>query len=238
MKQTIFILACAVLMTSCHVVVSSHKEGEQIEVKNSVVSVKPFERVEVAGSFNVHYQQSDSCTLRVQAPEEVLRELDIRNDGNTLSVGFRERVMGIRFGKQFDKVDVFLTSPDLIGVGTAGDVDFKCDGHLDTDKLKLSVAGRGVLDFNTIICDAIKTEIAGSGDVSIKGLTTGDASFEIAGAGDIDVNFVKGGNAEVSIAGSGNVKLSGHVSRYHQSIAGVGHIDRDGLIVSEKQEGE
>ena len=230
MKQTL-ILACAVLLTSCHAVIRTHDSGERVEVKDRVVSVNTFERVDVAGSFSVSYRQTDSCTIRVQAPEDVLEELDIRSDGNTLRIGVRDRLLDFSFKPNLNKVKVFLTSPDLIEVQTAGDVEFKSEGNLDTDNLQLSVAGVGKMDFNNVICDAIDSEIAGSGGIFVKNLTTGTASFEIAGSGDIGVHFVQGKKAKVQIAGSGNVKLSGRVKKYEQDIAGLGNIDTKDLIV-------
>ena len=235
MKNSFVILACALLLSSCHAVVrTSHRNGVRVEVSNRPMTVQPFERVEVAGSFKVSYEQADSSTVRVAAAQDVMDDLDIRIDGSTLCIGYRDNLSDFHFGRDYDKVDVFITSPDLISVHTAGDVDFKVPGHLDTDDLQLSLAGIGKMDFNNLICDKVVTEIAGSGGVFVKNLTTADARFEIAGSGDIDVHFEKGGSVNVQIAGSGNVRLSGQVKQYKQSIAGSGNIDRKELFVVDK----
>ncbi|MCR4853338.1 MAG: DUF2807 domain-containing protein [Prevotella sp.] len=184
----------------------------------------------IAGGFDVFYEQADTSTIRVVGSADALKDIDIRLDGNTLVIGMKENSNFFNMSKDFEDVEIYITSVDLIDVSIAGSGDFKAPNKVDTDRMSLSVAGSGDIEFNDIICDALKAEIAGSGEIDVRNIVTGDTKLAIAGSGDMDFHFTKGGNVQVEIAGSGDVKLSGKVSSTNYDIAGSGEIDDKNLV--------
>ena len=208
MKKTLFLLAGVLLLSACSINFrSSRKKHEPLTTKTP--EVKPFERIEVA-----------------------LSKLDIQSDGRTLRIGEVRELTSFSSIRAMEDVKVYVTSPDLVAAEMAGSGDFKAIGHVDTDELRLSIAGSGEISFDDIICNSIKADLAGSGDVVLGNVTTVKASFSIAGSGDIKAYFTQCDKVNTNIAGSGDVKISGHVKQHQESVAGTGEVDVTGVIAN------
>ena len=54
-------------------------------------------------------------------------------------------------------MEVYVTSPDLIGVTLKGSGEFISSEKVDSDNLEITLAGSGDILFTEIICDKIKT---------------------------------------------------------------------------------
>lgn len=229
MKKALILMAGAFLLCACAVNVrTSRKKHQPLTTKTPVV--KPFERIEVAGSFDVFYQQADSTSVRIEAPAEALKKMEVYSDGRTLHIGVERDLTDFSFASFDEDIKVYVTSPDLISAEMAGSGDFKGQGRLDTDNLKLGIAGSGEISFDDVICNALKVDIAGSGDVNLDNVATATAKFSIAGSGDIKAHFSQCEQVKTDIAGSGDVKLSGHVKSHQESIAGSGEVDASGIV--------
>jgi hypothetical protein len=229
MKKALLLFAGAFLLCACTVNFRSLRKKHQ-PLTTSTPTVKPFERIEVAGSFDVFYQQGDTTSVRIEAPSETLKKMDVYSDGHTLHIGMEHDLTDLSFASFPEDVKVYVTSPDLIAVELAGSGDFKGQGRIDTDNLKLSIAGSGEISLDDVICNALKADIAGSGDVKLDNVATATANFSIAGSGDIKAHFSQCENVKTDIAGSGDVKLSGHVKTHQESIAGSGEVDATAVV--------
>lgn len=226
----------AVILYSCNYTIRrGSKKGQRVNVVNKDMKVQSFEKVQIAGSFDVFYRQADSCTVRIEAPQDALKEIDVYTDGETLFIGPKRKnlIFSLKSLNKNHKIYVYATSPDLTSVEIAGSGEFDALGHLDTDRLDLSIAGSADMKFDDLICDVLDASIAGSGDIKIKKMATGTAEFNIAGSGDIEAHMTDCNKCEVSIAGSGDVKLSGRTKKYEESIAGSGKVKKDNLKVTE-----
>ena len=228
-----FVLAAVVISSCTFSFKKGSRKGQRVRVVNKDVKVQSFEKVQIAGAFDVTYRQGDSCTVRVEAPEESLKELDIYTDGETLYIGPRRKnlLFSLKSLNRHYKVYVYATSPDLTAVEIAGSGEFDVNDHLDTDKLELSIAGSADMKFADLICDELDATIAGSGDIVIKKMAAGKADFSIAGSGDVEAKNIDCGELSVSIAGSGDMKFSGRTKKYDESIAGSGKIEASGLVI-------
>lgn len=228
-----FVLA-AVAISSCTISFKKgSRKGQRVKVVNKDVKVQSFEKVQIAGAFDVTYSQGDSSTVRIEAPEDALKNIDVYTDGETLYIGPKTKnlLFSLKSLNRNYKIYVYATSPDLTSVEVAGSGEFDVNGHLDTDKLELSIAGSADMKFADVICDELDATIAGSGDIKINKLVSGKADFSIAGSGDVDAKNIDCGELSVSIAGSGDMKFSGRTKKYDESIAGSGKIEASGLII-------
>lgn len=227
------VLATAVLSSCVITTKKGSRKGQRVRVVNKDVVVQSFEKVQIAGSFDVTYRQGDSCTVRIEAPEDALKEIDIYTDGETLYIGPKRKnlLFSLKSLNQHHKVYVYATSPDLTSAEIAGSGEFDVNGHLDTDNLELSIAGSADMKLDDLICDELDATIAGSGDIKIKKMVTGIADFSIAGSGDVEAKDIDCGELNVSIAGSGDMKFSGRTKKYDESIAGSGKVEKSGLII-------
>ena len=242
---SLFILVMVQMLVSCvcreNVLVSDSKRVTQQR------SLKGFERIDVYGSPTVYYTQADSFSVRLDGPENVISEVLTEVEGNTLSIRNKGKIgiVNISVGSVSD-VNVFVSSPDLIGVQLFGSGDFKSEGHVDTDNIRIALRGSGDIDFSDIICDSCSSELVGSGDLKIRRLKTITSSISLVGSGDmtisqwdvkktdvnlkgsgdVKVNFVEGCKAvSCNLVGSGDIKLKGHLDSVEKHKTGSGEIE-------------
>ena len=216
MKKGYVLLGMALLaavFTSCDFYIRKNSsKGQRVRVVNKDVVVQSFEKVQIAGSFDVTYRQGDSETLYIGPKRKNL-------------------LFSLKSLNQHHKIYVYATSPDLTSAEIAGSGEFDVNGHLDTDRLELSIAGSADMKLEDLICDELDATIAGSGDIKIKKMVAGNAEFSIAGSGDIEAKDIDCGELNTSIAGSGDMKFGGRTKKYDESIAGSGKVEKSGLII-------
>lgn len=248
---SLFVLAVAQVLVSC--VYSTdvlNSDSPKITQKRNL---KGFERIDVYGSPTVYYTQADSFSVVLEGPEDLVSKIITNVEGNTLSVRNKGKIgiVNISIGSMND-VKVYVSSPDLIGVGLYGSGDFMSERHVDTDNLQISLRGSGDIDFGEVICDNCNSELVGSGDLSIRKLEaqtstvslvgSGDISIKqknvhntdinLRGSGDVEIDFTEGCKTAVcNLVGSGDIKLTGYLSSFNRHKVGSGDIDTDRLQV-------
>jgi hypothetical protein len=242
---SLFILVMVQMLVSCvyreNVLVSDSKRITQQRL------LRGFERIDIYGSPTVYYTQADSFSVRLEGPENILSEVLTEVEGNVLSVRNKGKIgiVNISVGSVGD-VNVYVSSPDLIGVQLFGSGDFKAERHVDTDNMSIALRGSGDIDFSDIICDNCSSELVGSGDVKIRRLKaitssislvgSGDMTISqwdvkktdinLRGSGDVKVNFVEGCKAvSCNLVGSGDITLKGHLDSVEKHKTGSGDIE-------------
>jgi hypothetical protein len=118
-----------------------------------------------------------------------------------------------------EKVTVYITMPELAGLGVSGSGKAEIKDALKSDELDFSVSGSGRILTADLVADKLDVGISGSGDVIIGGNgEAASADVSISGSGNYSGELVKIKNAEFSISGSGSAKcyvtenLEAHVS--------------------------
>ena len=248
------LLMVAVGMTSCVMTCNRPIAGDEIVEWRKH---RGFESIEISGSPNVVYTQTDTFGVRLEGPEKMVenmmtevkdRTLFVYNKGRVdLKVGF----INLNWGDR-DDVTIYVSSPDLIGVRLNGSGDFVSKNQLDTDEMNIVLRGSGDVSFEDIICDACTTELVGSGDVRIDHLDAKkstavlvgsgdiniteanviDTDLSVRGSGDIVVNFLDGCQSAVAkVNGSGDITLEGTLHHYDAHKSGSGDINTGNLTV-------
>lgn len=220
----ILVLAASMMSTAC---VSEKMEKDRGPEKTVNVNTADFNQISIAGSFSVHFTQDNTTSIKMHGKEKDLEKTEIKTDGDKLYIGKKSKKnMNIfLFGNTyFGDVDIYITSPNLRSVEIAGSGDFTSKEKIDTDNMKISVAGSGDVEMKDLICNSISADIAGSGSIEIKKISTANAKLSIAGSGDIKMDNANIGNAESDIAGSGSIMLKGNIKSHHEDIAGSGSV--------------
>ena len=215
-----------------------------------------FERIEQLGSLDVKYRQGGAFSVRVEAPKDVIKDVETIVRGNCLVVKMKGEGSVVNFGvADSDGVTVYVTSPDFLGIELKGSGDFTCEGPLDTDNLDIWLKGSGDITFYEVICDRADIQLVGSGDVKVKQLTaqqtavevvgSGDVevaqrqveqtSIELKGSGDIKMSCTQCGSVSTRLMGSGDITLKGDVATLDSSTRGSGDTDTDKLTIREKR---
>lgn len=250
MKKFLLLILAMVVMASC-----ASAAGEVEGVGVQIRKVKKFTQIKLEGSVIVRYSQGKGVSVKVKAPSDRMKDVKTYVDGQTLVVslnGNNNSVWNL-FGKRRndDVIEVYVSSPDLVGVSLLGSGDFVCSGHLDTDNLGIMLRGSGDITFNDIICDNIRTELVGSGDIQLKKVDalnsevilvgSGDINIsqknvrkttvDLKGSGDISISFDGCGAVESELKGSGDISLSGRVKSFSKRAIGSGDYHTSRLTV-------
>lgn len=236
MKKVLFAVLALGMLTSCSchgVRMNWYKTEAHGEETRSITG---FERIALQGSLDVKYMQSDSFSVKVDAPVEVIKDVVTRVDGNVLTIKMKGEGHFLNFGvSSADGVTVYVTSPDFLGVTLFGSGDFECQGLLDTDNLDIELQGSGDIEFNDIVCDKVDVSVLGSGDVRLKNVKTLQSVNEVVGSGDIKIHYGNSGVVESTIVGSGDITLSGQVKRSTYEVRGSGDMNTGNLLVTEEK---
>ena len=189
---------------------------------NRNYQVGAFDRLEVAGPYDVTVTTGSAPSVRASGGERAIERMVVEVKGGTLSIHTKKR-SGFNFGwSKSHPVKLTVTVPALTGAEIAGSGDISVN-KVAGDSFDAGVAGSGNLRLGEINVKRLKAGIAGSGEIHAGRGRAVAADYEIAGSGDIDGGAVVAETAAVSIAGSGNV--SAHAtSTASVEIAGSGDV--------------
>jgi hypothetical protein len=141
-----------------------------------------------------------------------------------------------------EKVRVYITMPELKGLGVSGSGRAEIKDPLKGEDLDLSVSGSGKIYTTDVVADDLNCSISGSGDIIFGGNGEANrADISISGSGNYSGESLKIGTVRINISGSGNcacnvteslgasVSGSGNVSylgnpKVDARVSGSGHI--------------
>ncbi len=215
-------------------VLSASVAGNGDEVQKEL-DLKPFHSIGLSISADVILMQGDQ-NVKIEAESNIIDNISTKVKDGSWEIKFKERV------RNYDKITIYITIPDLRAVSVAGSGDITTKGAFaGMDKLTLSVAGSGDMKLEgeaksvsvsvagsgdvemTGTANKVDVSIAGSGDVNLKGLVAGSCDVSIAGSGNCKVNT--NGSLDVSIVGSGDVYYTGD-AKVHSSVMGSGNVHK------------
>ena len=140
-----------------------------------------------------------------------------------------------------ERVNVYITLPELKSLGLSGSGRATVEGTVKTDILDLSVSGSGKISVPEVMLKEMNCSISGSGDINLDGGEVDKADLSISGSGGYagDKVIIKDFHAGISgsgscscyvseslnavISGSGNVVYSGN-PRINVKASGSGHV--------------
>lgn len=192
---------------------------------NRSYPVGAFDRIEVAGPYDVTIKTGGKPGVTAHGGEAILAETDFIVEDGVLKIKPKKKKNGFRwnFGDH-GKVTVDVTTAALRGAAIAGSGDIKIDRV--GGEFKGEVAGSGNLGIDRVDAESVDLAIAGSGEVRAAGKTN-KLDISIAGSGDVDVSGLEAAVADVSIAGSGNVRARATATA-DVSIMGSGDVEMTG----------
>ena len=201
-------LALAMAVTACSAEVRSDGKdgGRTVDAGPATTQsydLKGFTGVKVAGPDDVTIRRGDAFAISAKGPKAVIDELEIRLDGNMLSIGRKNS--GFSFSGGDDNVEIAITMPALRAVRLTGSGEIDAD-TVDGDAVEAVVTGSGDLKVATLNGKSAKLTVSGSGDIEAGGGTIGSGDFDITGSGNIAAGGLAATTLDVSITGSGDVE--------------------------------
>ncbi len=229
--------ALAVLAGGCNFSAEAEARDAGPSV-NRNYQVGAFDRITVAGPYDVSVTTGGQPGVKAHGGEAVLAETDFIVEGGELKIK-PKRNNGFRWSWSKDnKVRVEVSTAMLRGATIAGSGAIQIDRVAGGD-FEGQVAGSGDLGIARMDAGKVELGIAGSGNVRAAGKAQ-SLDVSIAGSGDVDVGALDSVSADVSIAGSGNVRARA-TGTAAVSIMGSGDVDISGgakCSVSKKGSGE
>lgn len=200
-------LALAMTVTACSAEVTSDgKDGKRTVEAGPLTTqsydLKGFTGVKVAGPDDVTIRRGDAFAITAKGPKAVIDKLEIRLDGDMLSIGRRNS--GFSFSDDDDNVEIAITMPALRAVRLTGSGEIDAD-RVDGDAVEAVVTGSGDLRVAALNGKTAKLTVSGSGDIEVGGGTIGSGDFDITGSGNIAAGGLAATTLDVSVTGSGDV---------------------------------
>jgi hypothetical protein len=123
-----------------------------------------------------------------------------------------------------EKVTVYITMPELAGLGLSGSGKAEIKDAVKTEELDFSVSGSGRIVAADLAIGKLNVGISGSGDVIIGGNgEAASADVSISGSGNYSGESLKITNADFHISGSGSCKCN-VTDNLEASVSGSGNI--------------
>ena len=223
MRKAVLIgIAAAVAASGCG---QSRAEDGGPTVQRSF-QVGGFERIEVAGPYDVRVRTGSAPSVSASGPEKLMDRLVVEVKDGRLLIHPRKDKRMFNWSSIRGTATIDVTVPMLSGASIAGSGEITVD-RISGERFDGSVAGSGDLALDSLQVQALKLSIAGSGDVHARSGEAQSVDYSIAGSGDIDASGVRAGTAAISIAGSGSIngQANGTAS---VSIMGSGDVELTG----------
>ncbi len=195
MKKALLFLLSTFIITGNVLTASAVKDKRNI---------KGFTRISygVPGTLTVRIGPEFSVVLEGEDDdvERVITEIS----GDRLII--KRETFRFRFSDLDERVDVYITLPELEGLGVSGSGRAEIiDDIQDIDDLSLSVSGSGKLTTAGIEVDDLDCSISGSGNILIQGNGSADSGdISISGSGNYTGRDFEIDHLDVSVSGSGS----------------------------------
>lgn len=200
-KAILMAIAAAAASAGCE---SRAQDGSGGPAVQRSYQVGSFDRVEVAGPYDVRIRTGGAPSVSASGPQELVERLVVEVKDGRLLIHPRKERNGFNWSSRKGTATVDVSAPALRGAAIAGSGGIRVD-RVTGGRFDGSIAGSGDLSVDALEVQELGLSIAGSGDVRAAAGRTVRADYSIAGSGNINAESIQADTAKVSIAGSGSV---------------------------------
>lgn len=202
-------------------------------------TVSNFNKINLEGIGQLNIIQGDSESMSIEAPENILKNIETKVDDNILEISYEHNWPFIFFNPS-NKIKFNVTAKNIDEIKTSGAATINSN-EIKSDNLKVEISGAGKAQINVEVKN-LETKISGAGDFIINGsaekenisvsgagqyngknLTSQEAVVRISGAGSATINASQ--KLDVKISGAGKVDYLGE-PKITQEISGAGRINK------------
>lgn len=174
-----------------------------------------FTGIKAGDSFKIFINQSETNSVKVDAPENVQSQIKTEIKNGILVISSEGNI------KTDKDITISVNIKTLNSLDISGTADLKSKNQLVCDKLSIESSGAGDLNLD-VKANEIKTTISGAGDVTLKGSTQSfDAS--VSGAGDLKAANLESDKTKIKASGAGSAKVNAKQS-LDADVSGAGDI--------------
>ncbi|MEN6522527.1 MAG: head GIN domain-containing protein [Anaerolineaceae bacterium] len=218
------LISVIILMTTlaCSIGVTNDISNEIItgngKVKEKVVDVSGFNKVELNGIGDLIIEQGSKEGLRIKCEENFLPYIKVSVSADTLVIDLKPH---ISFDPSND-ITYYLSVKDLSSVELNGVGDIVIN-NLETSNLDVASNGVGDITITDLLADNVGVALAGIGDIRLEGKVVSQ-SVSLSGTGDYKGKKLESQTAEVTIScmGTAGVRVSDSLKA---TISGTGSLN-------------
>lgn len=189
------------LFSSCNYFHGEHIDGNGM-IKKETRSAGAFHSVEVGGAIEVYLKQDSAHSVVVETDENLLPLVEIRNDGNQLSIYPTK-------GYNLDptqSVKVYVSAPIFRGLDASGASKIIGETMISSvGAIDLGVSGASDMGLD-LTCPAVVVNLSGASTINLKGETK-DLSIEGSGASHVKGFNLLSENADVDLSGASSAEV-------------------------------
>jgi hypothetical protein len=220
MKRVIFLSALILAVT-----VSAGFAGNQSDVKETR-NVSGFTKVSFGVAGNLYINIGSEFKVVLEGEKKYIDDIITDVSGGKLVI--KNENWKMNNWRMNEKVNVYITMPELTGLGVSGSGKAEVKDAIKTSDLGLNVSGSGKIYISDITVSNLSCGISGSGDIILSGSgSCSKADISISGSGNYDGAPLKIGTAEIHISGSGNCSCNVTES-LRASVSGSGNVTYEG----------
>ena len=195
MKSLIFVIASAVIFSSCESISGSGNIVTQTRNLNQ------FDGVRASGSLDIEVMNDQTQLVKVEADDNIMPYIITKVEDGMLDVHLKPNFMYHTINAK-----VYVSAPSLTKLTVAGSGSITSKDTLaNAEQIECKVSGSG--DINAVLeAPSIKATIGGSGTITLAGKTK-DFTCNITGSGDLKCNNLLSENTTVGVTGSGTAHV-------------------------------
>lgn len=158
-----------------------------------------FESIQLNIAADVYISQGPQLEVIVEGQRNIINllETDVRN--GEWEIEFDKCV------KNYDKLDIFITMPEVKEITLAGSGDIFTESVILGDAIKLNISGSGTI-FADVDAEDVEGRISGSGRINLGGVCD-DLDFTISGSGELSAFDLLSEFGDITISGSGDAEV-------------------------------
>ena len=179
-------------------------------------TVDSFHSIDASIVGNIYITQGATQELSIVTHQNIMDELNTTVTNNTLKIDFDRCINDI------DKLDIYITIPDIESIIFAGVGNIESENDWDLDNLSVIFSGVGLSNLSGTV-DNFSYILSGVGDLKAFDLSTSNTNINISGNGNAEISVSD--NLVVTIAGGGNVSYKGDPA-LTSNITGTGTVTK------------
>lgn len=165
------------------------------DIQNREVS--PFQKIELSGTVNVLYTNSDSLSLSVKAKSTEIENVETKVESGTLFISSKGRFTA--------PIYVYIKNSRLSQVQASGACSFKSANLIKTDSLVLSVSGSANLTANLNVRQ-LRTVQSGASMLALSGLSD-NFQAELSGASSLKAYDLVSKSTDIQATGASSSRI-------------------------------
>ena len=209
------------ILLSAFVLTTALALGQSKETRN----VRNFTKVSYGISGELILKIGPEYSLTIEGDRDDIEEIITNVSGARLTI--RQDNWNFGFRNMNEKVTVYLTMPEVEGIGVSGSGRLSVTDPIEADDLDLSVSGSGRLTTSLVSADNLHCGISGSGGIILGKGSIDAATISISGSGSFAGEEADIDRLDVSISGSGSCRC-GEVDELDARISGSGNVTYSG----------